>query len=71
MRTPPRLLPALVTPFTRSGDLDLAAHRYNLTFLTSQGIKGFLIAGSTGEGPYLEPGERLSLLEVARDTLVP
>jgi dihydrodipicolinate synthase/N-acetylneuraminate lyase len=69
MRTPPRLLPALVTPFTRSGEVDLGAHRHNLTFLTDQGVKGFLLAGSTGEGPYLEPGERRSLLETARKTL--
>jgi len=66
---PPRLLPALVTPFTRSGDLDLDAHRHNLTTLAERTIKGFLIAGSTGEGPYLEPGERRTLLETARQTL--
>ena len=30
--------------------------------LTGRGVPGFLIAGSTGEGPYLEPGERRSLI---------
>ncbi len=69
MKTAPRLLPALVAPFTRSGELDLDAHRHNLVTLTERGIKGFLVAGSTGEGPYLEPGERQALLEVARMTL--
>lgn len=69
MKPPARLLPALVTPFTRSGEADLDAHRHNLTALTDQGIKGFLIAGSTGEGPYLEPGERQVLLETGRDAL--
>lgn len=69
MRTPPRLLPALVTPFDRSGDLDVDAHRHNLTALSGQGVRGFLIGGSTGGGPYLEPGERQPLLETARDTL--
>ncbi|NOY56658.1 MAG: dihydrodipicolinate synthase family protein [Actinobacteria bacterium] len=66
---PPRLMPALVTPFTRTGDLDLDAHRHNLTTLTERKIKGFLIAGSTGEGPYLEPGERQALLDTARNAL--
>ena len=66
MRTPPHLLPALVTPFTRSGDLDLDAHKHNLGVLTERGIKGFLIGGSTGEGPYLEPGERHALVTAAR-----
>lgn len=69
MKTPPRLMPALITPFDRHGEIDLAAHRHNLSSLTEQGVKGFLIAGSTGEGPYLEPGERRSLLERAHETL--
>jgi dihydrodipicolinate synthase/N-acetylneuraminate lyase len=69
MRTPPHLLPALVTPFTRSGEIDLHAHRHNLQTLTDRGIQGFLIGGSTGEGPYLEPGERASLMGTARHEL--
>ncbi len=69
MRNPPHLLPALVTPFTRSGRLDLNAHRHNLGVLTERGIKGFLIGGSTGEGPYLEPGERHHLVTAARQEL--
>lgn len=63
------LVPALVTPFTRVGDIDLDAHRRNLHDLAQRSIKGFLIAGSTGEGPYLEPGERGALLDAARDEL--
>ena len=56
MRTPPRLMPALITPFTRTGEIDLEAHRHNLRTLSTAGIRGFLIGGSTGEGPYLEAG---------------
>jgi len=69
MRPPPHLLPALVTPFTRSGELDLDAHRYNLRELTARGISGFLIGGSTGEGPYLDRGERGALVAAARQEL--
>ena len=69
MRTLPHLLSALVTPFTRSGELDLDAHRFNLGVLTDRGIKGFLIGGSTGEGPYLDPGEREALVGTARQEL--
>ena len=65
--TLPRLLPALVTPFDASGEPDLEAHAHNLDQLWSSGIRGFLVAGSTGEGPYLEPGERFQLLKTARD----
>ncbi|HJU80352.1 MAG TPA: dihydrodipicolinate synthase family protein, partial [Acidimicrobiia bacterium] len=64
---PPRLLPALITPFDASGEPDLEAHVHNLDRLWSAGIRGFLVAGSTGEGPYLESGERFQLLKAARD----
>lgn len=69
MRTPPRAMPALITPFTAEGDLDLQAHSGNLGILTDQGAAGFLLAGSTGEGPYLEAGERRQLVAAARATL--
>ncbi len=69
MKNPPRLVTALITPFTRSGHIDLDAHRHNLEALTQQGIKGFLIGGSTGEGPYLDTEERHLLVGAARRTL--
>lgn len=59
-------MPALITPFAESGEIDLDAHASNVAALTGRGIPGFLIAGSTGEGPYLEPGERRKLIETAR-----
>jgi 4-hydroxy-2-oxoglutarate aldolase len=62
-------MPALVTPFSEAGDLDAAAHRYNLEALSTVGVEGFLLGGSTGEGPYLEAGERRDLVAIARDTL--
>jgi 4-hydroxy-2-oxoglutarate aldolase len=68
-KIPPRVMPALVTPFTRDGELDLEAHLYNLSALWERGLRGFLIAGSTGEGPYLEPGERHLLVTTARGLL--
>lgn len=63
----PPTMPALVTPFDTAGDIDLGAHRANITTLTARGVTGFLVAGSTGEGPYLVEGERSGMLEVARD----
>jgi dihydrodipicolinate synthase/N-acetylneuraminate lyase len=62
-------MPALVTPFDRSGEIRLSDHRHNLRTLWDAGVRGYLIAGSTGEGPYLEPGERRQLLEAARSEL--
>lgn len=59
-------MPALITPFTRSGEIDEEAHRHNLGFLTEEGIKGYVLGGSNGQGPYLEPGDRGRLIEVGR-----
>jgi dihydrodipicolinate synthase/N-acetylneuraminate lyase len=67
LRTPPAALPALVTPFDAAGDLDATAHDHNIGLLAERGVTGFLIAGSTGEGPYLLAGERGYLLSIARD----
>jgi dihydrodipicolinate synthase/N-acetylneuraminate lyase len=65
----PRLMPALVTPFDEHGEIDIEAHQRNLKKLWKAGIRGFLIGGSTGEGPYLEPGERALLVDAAREQL--
>jgi len=60
-------MPALVSPFDETGELLVADHRHNIATLASRGVAGFLVGGSTGEGPYLEPGERSTLVAVARD----
>jgi len=62
-------MPALITPFDEGREIDSAAHRHNLQHQWEAGIRGFLIGGSTGEGPYLEPGERRQLVSEARDVL--
>jgi 4-hydroxy-2-oxoglutarate aldolase len=59
-------MPALITPFTRGGEIDTRAHTHNLKTLAEAGIDGFVIGGSNGEGPYLEPGERNRLVKAGR-----
>jgi 4-hydroxy-tetrahydrodipicolinate synthase len=56
----------VVTPFNRRGDIDEAGFRSNVRRYVGQGFNGVLIAGSTGEGPYLADRERLRLVELAR-----
>lgn len=63
---PPTYMPALVTPFDRSGDLDEKAHVLNVRILADRGIEGFVLGGSNGEGPYLEAGERGRLVKSIR-----
>lgn len=71
MMIPPQTMAALITPFDRAGLIDAGAHRHNLGSLTERGLAGFLIGGSTGQGPYLELGERGLLTATARDELGP
>lgn len=59
-------MPALVTPFTARGEVDTKAFQKNVRILAETGIEGFVIAGSNGEGPYLEPGERFQLTKTLR-----
>ncbi len=66
MTNPPHYMPALVTPFTSRGGVDTKAFRGNVRHLAETGMTGFLIGGSNGEGPYLEPGERLKLVKSVR-----
>jgi 4-hydroxy-2-oxoglutarate aldolase len=62
-------MPALVTPFDRTGEIDHRAHRHNVGTLSDHGLDGFLVAGSTGEGSTCEPGERASLVAGVRNSL--
>src|SRR3970282_1957556 len=59
-------MPAIITPFTESGTIDHEAHRSNVADLWEREVYGIVIGGSTGEGPYLEPGERQMLAADAR-----
>jgi 4-hydroxy-2-oxoglutarate aldolase len=59
----------VVTPFNRRGDVDEGYFRENLSRLVGSGLSGILVAGSTGEAPYLGESERLGLIEVARQVV--
>ena len=68
MRPLPRAMPAIITPFDDHQELDLEAHRHNVSLLGGLGYEGFVLAGSTGEGPLLEPGERRQLASASRES---
>ncbi len=69
MRTPPHFMSAVITPFDEDGNIISEAHAHNLRLQESRGVTGFVLGGSTGEGPYLEAGERAALITLAHDTL--
>jgi 4-hydroxy-tetrahydrodipicolinate synthase len=60
----PVIFSAVPTLFSSDGEVDLDANR-SLYKLAGGLLDGLLIAGTTGEFPALDEGERLSLIELA------
>lgn len=62
----------VVTPFDPvTGDADVVGMRANLREWLEHPVRGVVIGGSTGEAVLLDPTERLTLLEGARDVVPP
>ena len=59
-----KVLTAMVTPFTSSGDLDLDEAGRLAQWLIQNGNDGLVIAGTTGESPTLTHDEQIALIEV-------
>src|SRR2546425_12734363 len=58
---------ALVTPFTKSGEVDEAAVRRLARRQIDAGIHFLCPCGTTGENPTLTDAERLRIVEIAVD----
>lgn len=56
------VMPALVTPFDENGRVDFKAFEKLLTRLRSDGVKGWVPCGSTGEYNALTAEERVQVL---------
>ena len=56
-----------VTPFTRSGRLDLKALRACVRFWLDGGVSGLVPCGSNGEAPYLSRQKRAKVIETVMD----
>jgi 4-hydroxy-tetrahydrodipicolinate synthase len=67
---PDAVLAAAPTPFTADGALDSATARRLFEFI-ADAVDGVLVAGTTGEFPALDDGERLKLIEIALDVAGP
>lgn len=61
------LLTAMITPFTRKGELDLDGARALARHLVEHGSDGLVVCGTTGESPTLSTDEKLSLFRTVVD----
>lgn len=57
------VIPALVTPRDAQGRLDAEETANLVRWQVSQGVHGFFVAGTTGEGLLMRAKERMALLE--------
>ena len=60
---------ALVTLFDRDGSVDAPATAAHAAKLVDAGVRGVVVAGSTGEAATLDPDERSALLAAVRDAV--
>jgi dihydrodipicolinate synthase/N-acetylneuraminate lyase len=59
----------VVTPFDENGDVDGAAVASNIRAHLAAGLHGIVLAGSTGEAALLDEGERVRLVDLARQEI--
>src|SRR3954452_15908241 len=64
-----RLLTAMVTPFTKSGALDVDGAAALASWLVDNGNDGLVISGTTGESPTTTDDEKDRLLRAAVDAV--
>lgn len=57
------IIPAMLTPFTRNGDLDLDGLKKNVNFLIENGVSQIMCLGSTGEAATLTRQESVKVTE--------
>ncbi len=64
-----RILTAMVTPFTPSGDLDLDAAQRLASHLVDAGNDGLVVSGTTGESPTTTDAEKDALLRAVLEAV--
>lgn len=64
------IFPAVITPFDDNGQLNFEAFESNIQHWNKYGLHGYLVVGSTGEGPFLDDGERAAIIELTQATML-
>lgn len=61
------VIPAIVTPMTAEGDVDLSLLLRQAEYLVSRGVNGLFVCGGTGEGAHLATEEKLAVFKALRE----
>lgn len=65
------VIPPMITPFTRDGEVDYKAHASNVRRWNEAGLRGYLVLGSNSEAVYLNEQEKLRLIACTRENARP
>lgn len=57
------IIPAMLTPFTDTGEVDTEGIRETVNYLISNGVSQIMCLGSTGEATALTKSERITIIE--------
>lgn len=63
------IIPAIVTPMTSAGELDLPVLKRYAAWLADQGAVALAVNVDTGEGPHLTPDEKRQTLETVAEAV--
>jgi 4-hydroxy-tetrahydrodipicolinate synthase len=63
------IIPAIVTPMTNEGELDLQALKRYIRWLAEQGPVALAVNVDTGEGPHLSADEKQQILETVAEAV--
>ena len=66
-----RLTTAMITPFTKNGDVDWSGIEKLAAHLISQGHDGLVLNGTTGEAPTTSDDEKDQIIKVVRNVVGP
>ena len=66
-----RLTTAMITPFTKNGDIDWSGIEKLAAHLISQGHDGLVLNGTTGEAPTTSDDEKDQIIKVVRNVVGP
>ncbi len=69
MKTFPRMMTAMITPFKENGEVDYNGAQYLAKYLLQNGSKGIVVSGTTGESPTITIQEKLDLFKAVKEAV--
>jgi len=63
------IIPAVITPLEENGKIDFKLLEKQVSYLSSAGVHGFMVNGTTSEGPYLTTQEKIETFKLVKKVI--